>query len=53
MRTKVKWLVTTKFKRAGKNESPIVGKKNAIEITITKATIVDKKSNHDHGYMMT
>lgn len=32
-----------------KNEPPIVGKKNAIEIIVTKATAVDKKSNHDHG----
>jgi hypothetical protein len=32
-----------------KNEPPIVGKKNAIEILVTKATSSDKKSsNHDH-----
>ncbi|HXG73449.1 MAG TPA: hypothetical protein VNK44_01335 [Candidatus Nitrosotenuis sp.] len=32
-----------------KNEPPKVGKKNAIEITVTKATPSDKKSKHDHG----
>ncbi|MFN3653844.1 MAG: hypothetical protein ACK4TO_00775 [Candidatus Nitrosotenuis sp.] len=32
-----------------KNEPPIAGKKNAIEIMIVKATAVDKKSNDDHG----
>lgn len=32
-----------------KNEPPVVGKKNAIEITITKATAVDKKLKHDHN----
>jgi hypothetical protein len=31
-----------------KNEPPIMGKKNAIEITITKATAADKKLKHDH-----
>ena len=31
-----------------KNEPPIVGKKNAIEITVTKASSTDKKSS-DHG----
>ncbi len=32
-----------------KNEPPIVGKKNAIEIVVTKATSSDKKSSHDHN----
>ncbi|MEM4378547.1 MAG: hypothetical protein QXX85_06140 [Candidatus Nitrosotenuis sp.] len=32
-----------------KNEPPIAGKKNAIEIIVTKATASDKKSSHDHG----
>lgn len=32
-----------------KNEPPIVGKQNAIEIIVTKATAADKKSNHDDG----
>jgi len=31
-----------------KNEPPLVGKKNAIEITVTKASSSDKKSS-DHG----
>ena len=31
-----------------KNEPPIVGKKNAIEIVVTKATSSDKKSSHAH-----
>ncbi|MGQ0772345.1 MAG: hypothetical protein ACT4NT_06215 [Nitrososphaerota archaeon] len=30
-----------------KNEPPIVGKKNAIEIVVTKATLSDKKSSHE------
>lgn len=30
-----------------KNEPAIVGKKNAIELVVTKTTISDKKSNHD------
>lgn len=35
-----------------KNEPPIVGKKNAIEIVVTKATLSDKKSkdnSHEHN----
>jgi hypothetical protein len=33
-----------------KNEPPIVGKKNAIEIVVTKATSSDKKSSTDHNH---
>ncbi|MEW6043663.1 MAG: hypothetical protein AB1608_05325 [Thermoproteota archaeon] len=32
-----------------KNEPPVAGKKNAIEIVVTKATASDKKSSHDHS----
>jgi hypothetical protein len=33
-----------------KNEPPVVGKENAIEITVTKATSADKKTGQEHSH---